>query len=74
MKGYKMNNPDMTGFATFTPTAETVDELKKTWAIYSCNGWIAKHKESGKKIKCGTYYALLQALHNWKYDYSKIPG
>jgi len=69
-----MNNPNMTGFAVFTPNAELVDELKKEWTMYTCNGWIGIHKETGKKIKCGTYHALLQTLHAWSRDYLKVLG
>jgi hypothetical protein len=69
-----MNNPNMTGFTVFKPTAELVDELKKEWTMYTCNGWIGIHKESGKKIKCGTYHALLQTLHAWSRDYMKVLG
>jgi hypothetical protein len=64
----------MTGYTVFKPTAELVDELKKEWTMYTCNGWIGIHKESGKKIKCGTYHALLQTLHAWSRDYMKVLG
>jgi hypothetical protein len=60
-----MHNPDMTGFTKFEPTAELVDELKKTWTLYRVNSWIGIHKETGKKIKCGTYYALLQMADSY---------
>ena len=69
-----MNNPDMTGFAVIKLTAEMIDELKKEWTMYTCNGWIGIHKETGKKIKCGTYYSLLNLAYSYSRDLTKVLG
>ena len=45
-------------------TADMVDDLKKDWIMYNCNGWIGIHKVTGKKIKTGTYISLLNSLYN----------
>ncbi len=50
----------MIGFAEIKVKTEA--ELKKDWTMYTCNGWIAVNKTTGKKIKCGTYHALLTKL------------
>ena len=47
----------------------TTDELKAEWNIYSCNGWVGVHRETGKKVKCGTLYSLLFILT----DFTKYP-
>ena len=50
----------MIGFAEIKVKTEA--ELKKDWTMYTCNGWIGINKTTGKKIKCGTYHALLTKL------------
>ncbi len=32
------------------------------WNIYRSNNWIARHRETGKKITAGTLYTLLQLV------------
>jgi hypothetical protein len=50
----------MSGFAELKVKTEA--ELEKDWTMYTCNGWIGINKTTGKKIKRGTYYALLTQL------------
>lgn len=41
-------------------------ELKELgWNIYRCNNWIARHRETGKKITAGTFPALLQNVNSY---------
>lgn len=46
-------------------TLERVKQLESEWTMYNCNGWIGIHKKTKQKIKCGTYYALLNMCDNW---------
>lgn len=32
------------------------------WNIYRSNNWIARHRETGKKITAGTIFTLLQLV------------
>ena len=50
----------MNGFAEIK--VKTESELKKDWTMYTYNGWIGINKTTGKKIKCGTYFALMTRL------------
>ena len=45
-------------------TLERVKQLESEWTMYNCNGWIGIHKETKKKIKCGTYHALINNMRN----------
>jgi hypothetical protein len=36
-----------------------VDKIKAEWKLYRSNAWIGVHKETGKKVRAGTYYSLL---------------
>jgi hypothetical protein len=37
------------------------------WDIYRINNWVARHRDSGRKITAGTFYTLLQ-LVNYEED------
>ena len=37
-----------------------IDQIKSEWTMWNCGGWHAVHKTTGKKLKAGTYSALLQ--------------
>ena len=43
------------------------------WNIYRSNNWIARHRETGKKITAGTFFTLLQ-LVNYEEDMKKYHG
>lgn len=40
------------------------------WNIYRANNWIARHRETGKKITAGTFFTLIQ-LVNYEEDMKK---
>ena len=43
------------------------------WNIYRSNNWIARHRETGKKITAGTIFTLLQ-LVTYEEDMKKYHG
>lgn len=52
----------------------TAQELNaRGWNIYRSNNWIARHRETGKKITAGTFFTLLQ-LVNYEEDMKKYHG
>ena len=40
------------------------------WSIYRSNNWIARHRETGRKITAGTHLTLLHLL-NYEEDMKK---
>lgn len=36
---------------------------ERGWSIYRSNNWIARHRETGKKITAGTHLTLLQLIN-----------
>lgn len=36
---------------------------ERGWSIYRSNSWIARHRETGKKITAGTIATLLQLVN-----------
>ena len=42
------------------------------WSIYRSNNWIARHRETGKKITAGTFYTLIH-LVNYEEDIKYEP-
>ena len=41
--------------------------IKANWTMWNCAGWHAVNKNTGKRLKAGTYSALLQLI-----EYSRI--
>ena len=37
--------------------------VDRGWTIYRSNNWIARHRETGKKITAGTHLTLLHLLN-----------
>jgi hypothetical protein len=42
--------------------------------MYTCNGWVGIHKESGKKLRAGTYFSLLEQCQSWSRMREICPG
>ena len=36
---------------------------ERGWSIYRSNNWIARHRETGRKITAGTHLTLLHLLN-----------
>ena len=43
---------------------------ERGWSIYRANNWIARHRETGRKITAGTHLTLLHLL-NYEEDMKK---
>jgi hypothetical protein len=46
-------------------STQDIDQIKSEWRMYTCNGWVGIHMESGKKLRAGTYLSLLQQCQGW---------